>query len=133
MDGIAKGLRLRQGLLLYAVFCAALLPAAVPDPASHFGHAIGVDKELLDWDKVVSYFYLLAKNSDKIQVKEIGKTAEGRPMIAATSRSLHQLVLDLAHIAQGGEELVRPERLDHIAVGAEVERFEHVHLVVGGR
>ena len=44
---------------------------------------MGVDKELLDWDKVVSYFHLLAQSSDKIQVREIGKTAEGRPMLAA--------------------------------------------------
>jgi hypothetical protein len=62
---------------------ALAAPAAVPDPASHFGHPIGVDKQLLDWDKVVSYFQLLAKNSDRIRVREIGKTAEGRPMIAA--------------------------------------------------
>jgi hypothetical protein len=66
-------------LLLFA----ALAAAEVPDPTSHFGHPIGVDKQLLDWDKVVSYFNLLAQNSDKIQVREIGKTAEGRPMIAA--------------------------------------------------
>ncbi len=68
--------------------------AAVPDPASHFGHPIGVDKQLLQWDKVVSYFNLLAKSSDKIQVREIGKTAEGRPMIAAfiaAPETLHNL------------------------------------------
>ena len=33
--------------------------AAVPAPETHFGHKIGVDYELLDWDKVVSYFQLL--------------------------------------------------------------------------
>jgi Zinc carboxypeptidase len=67
-----------------ALLLAASAAAAVPDPASHFGHPIGVDNQLLDWDKVVSYFNLLAKTSDKIQVREIGKTAEGRPVIAAT-------------------------------------------------
>ena len=61
--------------LLFLVSGLAAL-AAVPDPASHFGHPIGVDKQLLDWDKVVSYFNLLAKNSDRIQVREIGKTAD---------------------------------------------------------
>jgi hypothetical protein len=58
--------------------------AQVPTPESHFGHPIGVDRELLDWDKVVSYFQALAKSSDKIKVNELGKTAEGRPFIAAT-------------------------------------------------
>src|SRR5438128_5541711 len=66
-----------------------LLPAiaAPPTPASHFGHPIGVDRELLDWDKVVSYFQALAKSSDKIVVKELGKSTEGRPFIAATISS----------------------------------------------
>src|SRR5580698_9388461 len=58
--------------------------AAVPSPESHFGHPIGVDRQLLDWDKVVSYFYALARSSDKIQVAEYGRSAENRPMIVAT-------------------------------------------------
>ena len=51
---------------------------------SHFGHEIGVDRELLDWDKVVSYFRALEQSSDEIRVEELGKTVEGRPFIAAT-------------------------------------------------
>jgi hypothetical protein len=58
--------------------------AAVPTPESHFGHPIGIDRQLLDWDKVVSYFYALARSSDKIQVAEYGRSAENRPMIVAT-------------------------------------------------
>ena len=61
--------------------------AEIPTPESHFGHPIGVDRELLDWDKVVSYFYALARTSDKVRVKELGKTADGRPFIAATISS----------------------------------------------
>jgi hypothetical protein len=56
--------------------------AAVPTPESHFGHKIGVDNELLDWDKVVSYFQALEKSSDRIRFMELGKTVEGRPQIA---------------------------------------------------
>ncbi|MFL6462923.1 MAG: M14 metallopeptidase family protein [Bryobacteraceae bacterium] len=57
--------------------------ATVPTPQSHFGHPIGVDRVLLDWDQVVSYFYKLEKASPAIRVKELGKTAEGRPFIEA--------------------------------------------------
>src|SRR4051812_22697684 len=69
-----------------AAVCAGAMPsfAAVPSPESHFGHKIGVDRELLDWDKVVSYFQLLARSSDRIRVTEYGRTAENRPMIVAT-------------------------------------------------
>src|SRR5260370_15377040 len=73
---------------LSVLFLAACgLFAQIPAPESHFGHPIGVDRELLDWDKVVSYFQTLAKTSDKVRVKELGKTAKGRPFIAATISS----------------------------------------------
>jgi hypothetical protein len=73
-------------LLLPFVVClvSAPLSAAVPTPESYFGHPIGADKTVLDWEKVVGYFNLLAKSSDRIQVRELGKTADGRPFIAAT-------------------------------------------------
>src|SRR5260370_1682718 len=73
---------------LSVLFLAACgLFAQIPAPESHFGHPIGVDRELLDWDKVVSYFRALARSSDKIVVKELGKSTEGRPFIAATISS----------------------------------------------
>ena len=66
-------------LLLLSSTSAA---AAVPTPERHFGHKIGVDYELLDWDKVVTYFQALEKSSDRIKFMELGKTVEGRPQIA---------------------------------------------------
>src|ERR1700704_2792815 len=63
---------------------AGLACAAVPSPEAHFGHAIGADRQLLDWDKVVSYFYALAHSSDKIRVSEYGRSADNRPLIVAT-------------------------------------------------
>ena len=49
-----------------------------------FGHPIGADRTVMDWDQVVSYFHVLAGVSDRIRVEELGKTADGRPFIAAT-------------------------------------------------
>ena len=57
---------------------------AVPTPESHFGHRIGADRTVLDWDKVVSYFQALEKSSPRIRVADLGRTGEGRPFIAAT-------------------------------------------------
>jgi hypothetical protein len=73
-------MRLKPLLVLLA---AAALTAAVPTPQSHFGHEIGADRTVLDWDRVVSYFRALEKESPRLRVQELGKTAEGRPMIAA--------------------------------------------------
>ena len=71
----------KRASLLFLIAAAA--SAAVPTPESHFGHKIGIDNELLDWDKVVSYFQSLEKSSDRIKFLELGKTVEGRPQIAA--------------------------------------------------
>ena len=81
----AAGTRKHGVSLRYMVLLAVCsLQAAVPTPKSHFSHEIGVDRELLDWAKVVSYFHALAAASDRIRVEELGKTVEGRPFIGAT-------------------------------------------------
>lgn len=74
-------MRLRVTLVLLTVWAAA---AAVPTPKSYFGHDMGEDYLVLDWDKVVGYFQVLAKSSDKIRVEELGKSADNRPFLAVT-------------------------------------------------
>jgi hypothetical protein len=74
----------RAAFAFLCCLAASAARAAVPTPESHFGHKIGVDRELLDWAKVVSYFQLLAKSSDRIRVAEYGRTADNRPLIVAT-------------------------------------------------
>jgi len=62
---------------------AAVMPAAVPTPESHFGHPMGQDRTVLDWASVVSYFDKLAQTSDRVVVREAGKSTEGRSLIVA--------------------------------------------------
>jgi hypothetical protein len=81
VDRVEPGVRLN---FIAALLVACSAQAAVPTPQSYFGHEIGADRELLDWDSVVSYFRALEQTSDKIRVEELGKTVEGRPFIAAT-------------------------------------------------
>ncbi|MCS7314518.1 MAG: M14 family metallopeptidase [Bryobacterales bacterium] len=71
---------LRLPLLLAAALVA---PAAVPTPESHFGHAMGADRKVLDWERVVSYFQALERNSDRLRLEILGRSTEGRPFIAA--------------------------------------------------
>src|SRR6185369_11481415 len=71
-------------LLCVCLLAGQATAAAIPTPASYFGHPIGADKTVLDWDKVVGYFQTLAKSSDRLKFEELGKTADGRPFIAAT-------------------------------------------------
>jgi hypothetical protein len=68
-----------------AVLALSALPAwtAPPSPESHFGFPMGEDRKLIPWDKTVAYFQALDRESDRILVRELGKTTEGRPFIAA--------------------------------------------------
>jgi hypothetical protein len=66
------------------VFAALVAGAPLPTPQSWFGHPMGADRTVLDWNKVVSYFQALGQSSDRIRFEELGKTAEGRPFIAVT-------------------------------------------------
>jgi Zinc carboxypeptidase len=79
-------MRVHSWLIGFFAFLLAS-SAAVPTPESHFGHKIGVDNELLDWDKVVSYFEAISKSSDRIKFLDLGKTVEGRRQIAAAISS----------------------------------------------
>jgi hypothetical protein len=107
--------RIRKIALLLFV-CSAF--GAVPTPRSFFGHEMGEDKTVLDWDKVVGYFQLLAKSSDKIKVEELGKTADNRPFIAATIADAETLKHLDRYIAIQ-QRLADPRK----TTPAEVERF----------
>ena len=70
-------------LLAAALLANHLFSQPLPTPESFFGHPIGADRQLLDWSRVAAYFDALGQASGKLRVLEIGKSAEGRPMIAA--------------------------------------------------
>ena len=98
-----------NGVALLAAVTAALALSAPPTPESHFGHPIGVDRKLLDWDKVVSYFQALAKSSDNVIVKELGKTVDNRPFIAAWISSAEN-IKNLDKYRQIQERLADPRK-----------------------
>ncbi|MDX1983640.1 MAG: M14 family metallopeptidase [Bryobacteraceae bacterium] len=95
--------------LIAAALLAVALAAEVPTPQSHFGHPIGQDRTLLDWNKVVSYFGALQQNSNRIQVREIGRSVQGRPLIAAFLAA-PQTLANLGRYQQIQKRLADPRR-----------------------
>jgi hypothetical protein len=80
--------RLRALTLVAALFTiAASVPAAEPKasavttPQQQFGFNIGDDYQLATYTQLTEYWKKLDKESDRMQVVEIGKTAEGRPQL----------------------------------------------------
>jgi hypothetical protein len=77
--------------LAILVVCLLQLPpiaaqqprARVPEPADVFGFQPGADYKLASHEQIVEYFRKLDAASDRVIVEDIGKSAEGRPMILA--------------------------------------------------
>ncbi len=64
---------------IFTVMASAL--AQLPTPEKFLGHRVGEDKKLVRWDKIVEYLNLVAKNSDRVRLRELGKTTEGNPFL----------------------------------------------------
>src|SRR5580765_1116536 len=62
---------------------ALAIAAQVPSPQSVLGFHPTDDKTIADWRQITDYFAKLDKASDRVVVKEIGKTTNGNPLIVA--------------------------------------------------
>ncbi len=72
---------------LLAIFILATVSAAVKaqglvTPEQFLGHRVGADKKLARWDKIVEYAQLVAKKSDRVRFRELGKSTLNNPFIA---------------------------------------------------
>jgi hypothetical protein len=68
-----------SGLLVGAVL--PLRAQQIPSPAQQFGHEIGADRKLVDWDGIVRYLRMVGERSDRVNFHEVGKTTQGRPYV----------------------------------------------------
>jgi hypothetical protein len=60
---------------------------AVPQPEQYFGFKIGADGELARYPKILEYFQLLAKQTDRVKYEELGRTTMGNsyPLLRISS------------------------------------------------
>ncbi|MCI0696724.1 M14 family metallopeptidase [candidate division KSB1 bacterium] len=68
-------------------FLSVLSFAQLPSPESQLGFQVGADRKLADWKEIISYFALLDKASDRLQMMEFGKSTGGRPLVLAVITS----------------------------------------------
>ena len=72
----------RTALVLF-IFCSNPVLAQLPSPASQLGFEIGADRKLADWNAIIRYFNTLDHSSERVQMVELGKSTEGRPLVFA--------------------------------------------------
>jgi hypothetical protein len=64
---------------------------AVTTPSAHFGFELAADGRFAMWEDEVAYYQKLAKESDRVQVRELGKSTQGRPFLLVTISSPQNL------------------------------------------
>ena len=82
-QGTNRSARVLAASLLLLTTAAAAAAQTVTTPKQHFGFNIGDDYQLATYTQFAEYWQKLDKESDRMKVVEIGKTAEGRPQLMA--------------------------------------------------
>jgi len=99
-----------------AALAAPLAAQTVPTPESVLGHRVGEDFHLATYEESIAYFERLDAASDRIELREVGRTSLGRPAYIALISSAenlanlerHRLVWQaLAHPRDLGEDQAR--------------------------
>ena len=76
-------------LFLYPIMVLLLAVAAagqnriITSPKAQFGFNLGDDYQLANYVQLTDYWKKLSQQSDRMKLVEIGKTAEGRPILMA--------------------------------------------------
>src|SRR5687767_6543827 len=88
-------------LLVIASSLAAQATPRITTPKEEFGFNFGDDYFLANYQQIAAYWQKLDRESDRMIVHEIGKTAEGRPhyMAIVTSSANHQRLARYKDIA----------------------------------
>jgi hypothetical protein len=63
----------------------------IPQPEAFFGHQPGADFKLIRWEQIVEYYQILGRESDRIEVVELGKTTLENPFLLAIISSPENL------------------------------------------
>ena len=82
LSGTVAVIAVAAAVTLFAQPARVAVPKLTP-PEKFFGHQIGADYVLPNYTKFTEYVRLLDKESDRMVVQSIGKTAEGREQLMA--------------------------------------------------
>ncbi len=81
MSFVCRSRNLFLALSLLSFGCLAY--GQIRSPEQFFGHPVGAEKKLIGWSGITAYFQEIAKNSDRVQFQEIGKSTGNNPFVLA--------------------------------------------------
>jgi len=80
------------GAILAVLLLSHIVYSKIPTPEEILGFKVGETRKVADMHQIVNYFKELGRASNRISVKEVGKTTRGNPFIVAiiTSPANHK-------------------------------------------
>jgi hypothetical protein len=99
-------IRITASILLFS----AAIVAQVPSPKSVLGFQPTDERTIADWGQITDYFDKLGRASDRVEVREFGKTTLGKRMIAAFISSPEN-IRSLEKIRENNAKLADPRRV----------------------
>jgi hypothetical protein len=124
-----KPVHLLVALILTASFSARAQKTITPPKVGD--HTVGEDYFLANYTQLLDYWNKLAKESDRIRLVEIGKTAEGRPIVMAIITSPANLK-NLARYKDISQRLARAQNLTDEQAHALAAEGKAVVWIDGG-
>jgi hypothetical protein len=124
-----------QAFCLLVLVTVAIVPAAAQttstSPKAFFGFDIGDDYQLANYQQISAYWRKLASESDRMVVREIGTTAEGRTMLMAIVSSPEN-IRNLDHYRSISRRLALAEGLTDAEARALADEGRAVVWIDGG-
>jgi len=127
----------RPPKLLFPLLAALLLAAGpgraqpIPSPAQEFGFEPGADGKLASWDALVGYYHKLARASDRVQIRELGRTTLDKAFLLLTISSPKNLARS-SRLAEISRRLADPRGLSDKEINRLVKEGRSVVAVTGG-
>src|SRR5437660_303966 len=117
-----------------AILAGSLLArtaSKITTPKEQFGFNLGDDYQLTNYSQLSEYWQKLAKESDRMRLVDIGKTAEGRPQYMAIVTSPANLKA-LDHYREISQKLAQAEGLSDTDAHALAKEGKAVIWIDGG-
>lgn len=92
----------------------------VTSPESYFGFQMGADRQLARWDKIVDYFSLIEKQSDRLKVINMGPSTEGQPFLLVIISSPANLA-NLDQLQKINKKLSNPKGIELHEIESYIE------------
>ncbi|MFQ5743401.1 MAG: M14 family zinc carboxypeptidase [Acidobacteriota bacterium] len=80
---------------------------ALTSPEAFFGFQLGSDRKMARWDKMVEYYELLHKQSEKVRVVDMGPSTEGNPFLLVIVSSPENMA-NLEHLREVNRRISDP-------------------------